>query len=198
MANHLQIYSWDADNNVFARDVGCQSSRANIYLELYLPLMFIPILASVIFRQLHWDSVDFRRLSTTIAKYIVGAQTAMYVGGGRKPKLLGQYLPKIRVRSAVYPNFRYRQLPSASAGFHGLQYPNLVPNSGETGALRDSSGAPYSYLTTRGSHGGRGSKRRCRALYNHPVSSAVDYFVVNIGVSLNRIHSESGGVRNIN
>ena len=38
-----------------------------------------------------------------------------------------------------------------------------------------------------------GAKRRAKTLYNHPVSSVVDNFVVNLGGSVNRIHSESGG-----
>ena len=73
----------------------------------------------------------------------------MYFGGDRGPKFLGQYLHKIRVFSAVYPNFSFRQLPSASVGFRGIQSPNLMPNSEETGSLRDSSGTPYNYLATR-------------------------------------------------
>ena len=46
----------------------------------------------------------------------------MYVGGGRKPKFTGRYLPKIKVCVSVYPNFSFRQLPWASVGFHLLRY----------------------------------------------------------------------------
>ena len=162
--------------------------------------------------------MGFRGQWATISTYIVGTQTTMYLGGGgRGPKFLSRYLPKIRVCSAVYPNFsfrqlpsaslgfrglpwtsvgngkpsphillgcrqqcigggsgsqsfcaniylklefavlfipilasvRFRQLPSASVGFLGLQSPNLMDSSEKTGALRDSSGAPYNYSTTR-------------------------------------------------
>ena len=34
-----------------------------------------------------------------------------------------RYLLKIRVSSAAYPNFGFRQLPSASVGFHGQREP---------------------------------------------------------------------------
>ena len=89
-------------------------------LKLEFPALSIPILASVSFRQLPWASVSFRGLWSTIASYFVGMQTTMYVGWGRKPKSLRQYLPKIKVRSAGYPNFSFRQLPPASVGFRGV------------------------------------------------------------------------------
>ena len=43
--------------------------------------------------------------------------------GGRKPKLLIRYLPKITVFSDVYPNFSFRQLPRATISSYivGLQ-----------------------------------------------------------------------------
>ena len=40
---------------------------------------------------------------------------------------------------------------------------------------------------------GEGAKRWAKTLYNHPVSSAIDYFMVNLGGDLNRVDSESGG-----
>ena len=41
--------------------------------------------------------------------------------------------------------------------------------------------------------GGGEAKRWAKTLYNHPVCAAIDYFVVNLGDSLNRVDSESGG-----
>ena len=38
---------------------------------------------------------------------------------GQKPKFLGRYSHKLRVPSAAYPNFSFRQLQSASVGFRG-------------------------------------------------------------------------------
>ena len=61
---------------------GSQSFWAIIFVKSEFSVLLIPIFASVSFRQLPWASVDFRRLSTTISTYIVGAQTTMYVGGG--------------------------------------------------------------------------------------------------------------------
>ena len=40
---------------------------------------------------------------------------------------------------------------------------------------------------------GKEAKRRAKTLYNHPVSSVIDYFIVNIGSSSDRIDTESGG-----
>ena len=88
MGDHLHIYCWDEDNNVVGRGAGGQSSWANIYLKLVFSLLFIPISDSVSFRQLPWDSVDFRRLSATISTYIVGMKTKMYDGRGDGAKVL--------------------------------------------------------------------------------------------------------------
>ena len=48
------------------------------------------------------------------------------MGWGRQPKSLFQYLPKIEVRSAVLPNFGFRQLPPAAVGFRGLPSPHIL------------------------------------------------------------------------
>ena len=61
---------------------GSQSSSADIYLKLEFPVLFIPILASVCFRQLPSASVGFRGQWGTISTYIVGMQATMYLGGG--------------------------------------------------------------------------------------------------------------------
>ena len=53
-------------------------------------------------------------------------QTTWYLGGVRKPTFLVRYLPKIEVRSAVFPNFSFRQLPSDSVGFRGLPSPHIL------------------------------------------------------------------------
>ena len=87
-----------------------------------IPIAVCPILDSASFRQLPWASVGFRRLPTTITTYIVGMKTKMYLGGDRGPKFLSRYLPKIRVSSAAYPNFSFRQLPWASVDFRGLPW----------------------------------------------------------------------------
>ena len=86
MGNRLHKYRWGEYNNVFGMGAGGQNSWADIYLKLEFPVLFIPVLSSVSFRQIPWDSVDFRRLSTTISTYC-RAQTKMYVGGGPGPKV---------------------------------------------------------------------------------------------------------------
>ena len=40
---------------------------------------------------------------------------------------------------------------------------------------------------------GKEARRWDKTLYNHPVSSVIDYFVVNLSGSTNRVDSESGG-----
>ena len=45
---------------------------------------------------------------------------------------------------------------------------------------------------------GKEAKRWAKTLYNRPVSSAIDYFAVNLGGGLKRVDSESGGVWHIN
>ena len=45
---------------------------------------------------------------------------------------------------------------------------------------------------------GKEAKRWAKTLYNRPVSSAIDYFVVSLGGGLNRVDSEYGSVWNIN
>ena len=71
------------------------------------------------FHQLPPSSVGFRGLPSP---YIVGIQTTRYVvwGRGRKPKFMSRYLPSIVVSSSAYPNFSFRQLPSASFSFRQL------------------------------------------------------------------------------
>ena len=125
MDSHFPIYCWCADNNVCGRWAGSQCSWGNIYLKLNPPVLFVPILGSVSLRQPPSASVSFRGLWTTISTYIVGAKTTMYVGGGRKRRFLSRYIPKIEVFSASYPDFSFRQLPSASVSFCGLPSPHI-------------------------------------------------------------------------
>ena len=73
---------------------GARNHSSDIYLNR-IPRAVSPILDPSVFTQAPRGSSDFRRPPTTISTYIVGAQTTMYVGGGRKPKFLSQYLPKI-------------------------------------------------------------------------------------------------------
>ena len=40
---------------------------------------------------------------------------------------------------------------------------------------------------------GKDAERWTKTQYNRPVSSAIDYFMVNLGASLNQVDSESGG-----
>ena len=40
---------------------------------------------------------------------------------------------------------------------------------------------------------GKGAERWAKTLYSRPISSAIDYFVVNLGDSLGRADNESGG-----
>ena len=40
---------------------------------------------------------------------------------------------------------------------------------------------------------GKEAKSWAKTLYNHPVISVIDYFVVNLGASSDRIDTESGG-----
>ena len=40
---------------------------------------------------------------------------------------------------------------------------------------------------------GEEAKRRAETIYNRPVSLVIDYFVVNLGASSDRIDTESGG-----
>ena len=71
-------------------------------------------------RQLPSASVGFRGLSSP--HILLECRQQCIWEGGRKPKFPRQYLPKIEVRSAVYPNFSLNQLPWASAGYHLLIY----------------------------------------------------------------------------
>ena len=42
--------------------------------------------------------------------------------------------------------------------------------------------------------GGKKLEDGAKTLYNHPVSSAIGYFMVNLGASLHRVDSESGAL----
>ena len=53
---------------------------------------------------------------------LLGCRQQSMWEGGRWPKLPSRYLPKIRAPSAFYPNFSFRQLPSASVSFRGLPW----------------------------------------------------------------------------
>ena len=118
MDYHFLIYCWGADNNVCGMGAGSQSSWANIYLKLKFSVIFIPILASVSFRQLPLASVGFRGLPSP--NISLGCRQQCMWEGGRRPKSPGRYLSKIEVFIDAYPNFSFRQLPWASAGFRGL------------------------------------------------------------------------------
>ena len=66
------------------------------------------------------SSFVFRGTCAGISPYIAGAQTKIYADRGQKAKPAGQYLPKPKAHSSVYPNFSIRQLPPASSGCRGL------------------------------------------------------------------------------
>ena len=68
---------------------GSQSSWANIYLKLEFAVMYIPILASVRFRQLPSASLGFLGQGEPVSTYIVGRKTTMYVEGGPGAKVPG-------------------------------------------------------------------------------------------------------------
>ena len=117
-----------------------ESSRPDIYLKLKLPFMSIPILASVGFRKLPSASVRFRRLPslpcTSLAKYIYILRSLDNMVGGmgaRKPDRMSRYLAKIEVAISAYPNYSFRQLPSASASFRGIPWTSF---SAYIGAFR--------------------------------------------------------------
>ena len=77
--------------------------RKPMFLLQYLPKIEVSSAAypSFSFRQFPSASVGFRGLPPP---YIVGIWTTWYVGGGgRVPEFLIQYVPKIEVRSAVFP-----------------------------------------------------------------------------------------------
>ena len=122
VAFHLLIYRWDADNNV----CGMGGGRKPKFPSRYLPKIGVSSAAypnNVSIRQLPSDSVGFRGLWTTISSYIVGVQTTMYVGGGRKPKFLADIYLKLKSPALFIPilvavSFLHR--PSASVGFRGL------------------------------------------------------------------------------
>ena len=87
--NHLHTYCRKAYSNVFARRGGGRIPRADIYLKFEFSALDIPILAAGGYRQIQWDTVGFRTLSTTIFAFSVGVQTTKYVGGGPGAKVSG-------------------------------------------------------------------------------------------------------------
>ena len=103
---------------------GSQSSWAIIFVKSEFLVLFIPIFASVSFRQIPSASVDFRRLSTTIPTYIVGGADNNVCGRGAGSQ---SFWAVIFVKSGfsvllipIFASVIFRQLPSASAGFRGL------------------------------------------------------------------------------
>ena len=64
-------------------------------------------------RQLPWASVDHHLLI-----YCWNLDNMVCGSGGRGPRFLNRYLPKIQVCSAVLSDFSFRQLPWASVDYH--------------------------------------------------------------------------------
>ena len=95
---------------------------AKIYLKLEFWARIIPIVASVSLRQIPSDPIGFRGQWETIPTYIDGGAGNKVRGRGgraRQPKFLSRNLPKIRVFSVFYLNFRFRQIPPDSVSFRG-------------------------------------------------------------------------------
>ena len=111
---HLYTYMVGAKKTIYL-------GRKPKFIGQYLPKISASSAAypDFSFRQLPSASVDKENPSPHIS--LGGRRQCMWEGGW-KPKFLGQYLPKIRVFSAAYPNFGFRQLPSASVGSLGLPW----------------------------------------------------------------------------
>ena len=118
---------------------------AKIYLKLEFWARIIPIVASVSLRQIPSDPIGFRGQWETIPTYIDGGAGNKVRGRGgraRQPKFLSRNLPKIRVFSAAYPNFSFRQLPWASVGFRGQWETISTYNAGEQTTMYLGGGRP--------------------------------------------------------
>ena len=93
-------------------------------------MLLIPILASVSFRQLPWDTVDFRGQWETVSTYIAWAQTTMYLrgwGARSQSSWAGIYL-KLEFRARIIPilaSVGFRGAPCTSVGY-GKPPPHIV------------------------------------------------------------------------
>ena len=106
---------------VCVRGGGGQSSGCKIYLKLKATVQIRLILSPVSFRLIPWNSSDYRLLI-----YCWDLDVVVCGVWGRMPSFLIRYLHRVEVFGSEYPNFSFRQLPTAAVDFRGLPPPHIL------------------------------------------------------------------------